>query len=269
MPAQLATRPVFWAPAHPGVGRRPPGRAPGRAARATRPPGHQGAHQVTRATGPGTRSTATRSTATRSTATRSTATRSTATRSTATRSAGPCLWTEYTNTRHQVTQTQTRAPAPGTSCAPRSAGGPRHQVGGHGPRATATRARPPGRRPPGSSCANNCSSCSNQAANNCKPGSAARGRQQLGHQGAQLGHRHQVGRQQLRRHAIRGPRSRRTVAGTTGRAWAATRPTGYLGKPDGLYAPSVRYQAQKNPARGRVCVIRKRCSSGRHPGGGG
>jgi len=112
MPAQLATRPVFWAPAHPGVGRRPPGRAPGRAARATRPPGHQGAHQVTRATGPGTRSTATRSTATRSTATRS---------------ASP-----GTRSRH-------RAPGRADHGHQGAAGEPRHQVGGrpvHDTRAT-------------------------------------------------------------------------------------------------------------------------------------
>ena len=104
MPAQLATRPVFWAPGPPG------------SACSHRPRhqvgGHQGAHQVTRATVPGTRSTATRSTATRS--------------------ASP-----GTRSRH-------RAPGRADHGHQGAVGGTRHQVGG--PRATATRARPGGHR---------------------------------------------------------------------------------------------------------------------------
>jgi hypothetical protein len=207
MPAQLATRPVFWAPAPPRVGLQPPGRAPGRAHQATRPPGHQartrrrgprhqvgghqGAHQVTRATVPGTRSAATRSAATRSAATRSAATRSAA-------AAGRALFVYQVN-KHQAPGHTNTNTGPGT----------RHQLRAQ----VGRRAQAPGRRATGH-----------------------------GHQGADRG---LVG-------AIRGPRFTRPVAGTTGQAWAAARSTGYLGKPDGLYAPSVRYQAQKNPARGRV-----------------
>ena len=147
---------------------------------------------------------------------------------------------------------------------------PRHQAAAARPgrpAATGTRHADHGpgsaRQPPGSAnlAANNCSSCINLAANNCtrcskwpanncKPGSAAHGpgshRQQL-RDANQAAAAHDTC---TRFHASGGQGHGPSAGGQLGRGLAGTNQRAH-GRP-------VRYQAKKNPARGRVCVLQKR-----------